>query len=94
MCKQSSGTVSQSECFWGHYAVFPEVQAEPGRLLPVGKETDNRKAPENIRSSRRAPQRNGEKMFQQKLVIVIRTFLLFFLFQPSALLATTVEAGK
>lgn len=58
---------------------------------------ENRETPEHIRSSgRQSPggDRNKEKMFQQKLVIVIRTFLLFFLFQPSSLVATTVEAGE
>lgn len=69
----------------------------PAHLRSAGKFTENRETtPEHIRNSRRSPggDRTKEKMFQQKLVIVIRTFLLFFLFQPSSLVATTVEAGE
>lgn len=77
-------------------AVAKRRRLLPAHLRSAGKFTENRETPEHIRNSRRRPggDRNKEKMFQQKLVIVIRTFLLFFLFQPSSLVATTVEAGE
>lgn len=65
-----------------------------------GKLTENRETPEHIRSTRFRRRRGdrNKKMFQQKLVIVIRTFLLFFLFQPSTtatlVAATTIDAGE
>lgn len=102
MCKYPSGHVSTTERSLGINKRSIVCGCECGRLLPahphrVGKFTENRDTPEHIRNSRRSPggDRNKEKMFQQKLVIVIRTFLLFFLFQPSSLVATTrVEAGE
>lgn len=107
MCKYTSSHVFSTEQSRGvdKSSIVTAAAAacvQPWRLLPahlrsVCRFTGNRETSKHIRSfqSSTGGARNKEKMFQQKLVIVIRTFLLFFLFQPSSLVATTtVDAGE
>ena len=106
MCKYTSSHVLTTEQSRGvdksSIVTAAAAAVQPWRLLPahlrsVCRFTGNRETSKHIRSSQSATggARHKEKMFQQKLVIVIRTFLLFFLFQPSSLVATTtVDAGE
>lgn len=99
MCKYSPSNVPTTECSPGgnKSSIVATPYAEhKSRLKAPGYFKEHRETPGHIRISRSGPGGSSDKrkMFQQKLVIVIRTFLLFFLFQPSSLVATTVEAGE